>query len=230
MKLRDCTSRAKGYILKYNIYLRFVFFILSTGCLSTNLNLTLKKSELLVISSSHQAQSIFPALSFESDIISSSDSVRNIGVIFDRTWSMSPHINNVCKSSFYHLRNIARKRKYLSFKSIETLVHAFITSKLDYCNSAFYGLPKYLLKNLQYVQNAAARIITCSRKYDHITPIFTDLHWQPIEERIQFKVLLQTYKALNGMAPTYLKENNFTMRTKKDGSFFLCISSEARII
>ena len=114
--------------------------------------------------------------------------------------------NNVCKSSFYHLRNIARIRKYLWFKSAETLVHAFITSKLDYWNSPFHGLPKYLLKNLQYVQNAAARIITCWRKYDHITPIFTDLHWPPIEERIQFKVLLQTYKALNGMAPTYLKE------------------------
>ena len=128
------------------------------------LKLNTEKTELLVISSSRQVQPIFPTLSFGSDIISPFDSVRNIGVIFDRTLSMSPNINNVCKSSFSHLRNIARIRKYLSFKSTETLIHAFITSKLDYCNSAFYGLSKYLLKNLQYVQNAAARIITCSRK------------------------------------------------------------------
>ena len=74
------------------------------------LKLNTGKTELLAISSSRQPQPTFPALSFGSDIISPSDSVRNIGVIFDRTLSMPPHIN-VCKPSFYHLRNIARIRK-----------------------------------------------------------------------------------------------------------------------
>ena len=76
-----------------------------------------------------------------------------------------------------------------------------------------------MLKNLQYVQNAAARIITCSRKHKHITPIFTDLHWLPIEERIQFKVFLLTYKILTGMAPTYLKK--WFHDTKQKGRFVL---------
>ena len=141
------------------------------------LKLNTEKTELLDVNSRHQAQTVFTTLAFGSDIISPSDSVRNIGVIFDRTLSMSPHINNVCKSSFYHLRNIARIRKYLSLKSTETLAHAFITSKLDYCNSLIDRLPKYLLRKVQYVRNAA-RIITWSHKFDHIAPIcMISMHW-----------------------------------------------------
>ena len=122
------------------------------------LKLNTEKTELLVVNSRHQAQPVFPALSFGSDIISLSDSVRNIGVIFDRTLSISPHINNVSKSSFYRLRSIERRRKYLFLQSTETLAQAFITSKLDYCNSLIDGLPKYLLRKIQYVRYAEARI------------------------------------------------------------------------
>ena len=119
---------------------------------------------------------------------------------------MVPHNNSICKSSFYHLRNIARIRKYISIKTSEILVHAFITSKLDHCNSLLFGLPKNLLNKLQAVQNAAARLITLTRKHDHITPILIDLHWLPVADRIKFKILLLTFKALNGLAPIYIKE------------------------
>ena len=108
--------------------------------------------------------------------------------------------------TFYHLRNIARIRKFISLKTTETLVHAFVNSKLDYCNSLTYDLPKYLLQKLQYVQNAAARHITGIQKHDHITPILMDLHWLPVNERIQFKTLLLTFKSLNGLAPVYIDE------------------------
>ena len=73
-------------------------------------------------------------------------------------------------------------------------------------SSLAYGLPKYLLQKLQYVQNAAARLITGIRKHDHITPILMDLHWLPVNERIQFKILLLTFKSLNGLAPVYIDE------------------------
>ena len=88
-------SSVKGYSLKYNIYLHFVFFFYIVHWMSINqlLKLNTEKTELIVISSSRQAQPIFPALSFGSDRIFPSDSVRNIGVTFDRTLSMSPHIN-----------------------------------------------------------------------------------------------------------------------------------------
>ena len=85
-------------------------------------------------------------------------------------------------SAFYQLRNIARIRKYLSHKTTEFLVHAFVSLKLDFCNSRLYGIPKYLQK-LQSVQNAAVRLVTSS-KFDHITPLLMQLHWLPIAKCI----------------------------------------------
>ena len=102
--------------------------------------------------------------------------------------------------------NIAKIRKYLSQDTCEILVHAFISSKLDHCNSLLHGLPKYLLDRLQAVQNAAARVVTLTPKHDHITPILINLHWLPVEFRITFKVLLLVYKALHGLAPSYISD------------------------
>ena len=79
-------------------------------------------------------------------------------------------------------------------------------SHLDHCNSLLYGLPDYLIQRLQYVMNAAAKVITCKQKLDHITPLLIELHWLPVRQRIIFKILLYTLKALHGAAPTYLTE------------------------
>ena len=117
-----------------------------------------------------------------------------------------PHVNNVCKSAFYHLRTISHIRKYFSRQTTEILIHAFVTSKLDHCNSLLYNVPKNVIKKLQSVQNAAARLITRSRKCDHITPILLDLHWLPVSERIKFKILLLTFKALHQQSPTYIQD------------------------
>lgn len=112
----------------------------------------------------------------------------------------------ICRTGFYHLRNIAIIRKFLSYKHCEILIHAFVTTRLDYCNSLLSGLPQYLIEKLQYVQNSAARLLTQTRKYEHITPVLMDLHWLPVSERIDFKVLCITFKALHGLVPLYLQE------------------------
>ena len=119
---------------------------------------------------------------------------------------MLPHVSSVCKSAFYHIRNISRIRKFLSAECTEILVHAFVSSRLDYCNSLLHGSPKHVLQKLQRAQNTAARLIKLSSKYNHITPHLMGLHWLPIEYRIQFKILLLTYKTLNGLAPSYLSD------------------------
>ena len=108
--------------------------------------------------------------------------------------------------AFYHLRTISRIRKYLSTQTTEILIHAFVTFKLDHCNSLLYNVPKNVIKKLQSVQNAAVRLITRSRKCDHITPILLALHWLPVSERIKFKILLLAFKALHQQSPTYIQD------------------------
>ena len=81
-----------------------------------------------------------------------------------------------------------------------------IISILHHCNALYVGLPLRLIRKLQMVQNAAARLLTGGRKYHHISPTLARLHWLPIRFRIDFKVLMLTYKALNGLGPQYLVE------------------------
>ncbi|XP_078357750.1 uncharacterized protein LOC144642610 [Oculina patagonica] len=170
------------------------------------LKLNKDKTELLLLYSKHNLQQSLPPIRFGQDIIQPSKFARNIGVIFDSNMTMLPHISSICKAASYHLRNISRIRKYLSTKTTEILVHAFVSSELDHCNSLLYNVPKYALKKLQSVQNAAARLITCSRKYDHITPILKELHWLPVSERIKFKILLLTFKTLHQQSPIYIQD------------------------
>ena len=93
----------------------------------------------------------------------------------------------------------------LSMTNAEQLVHAFMSSRLD-CNALLGGCPARLINKPQLVQNAAARVLTRTRKYDHISPVLSTLHWLPIKHCINLKILLNTYKALNGLAPQYLSE------------------------
>ncbi len=79
-----------------------------------------------------------------------------------------------------------------------------MTSRLDYCNALLGDYPASSISKLQIVQNAAARFLTRSRKYDHITPILQSLHCLPIKFSISYKISLLAYKALNGLAPAYL--------------------------
>ena len=171
---------------------------------SNKLKLNNDKTEILVLTNPRRPRPPIESLEISNSSIALSTSARNIGVIFDESLSLENQILSVCKTCFFHIHNIWKIRKYLSRNACETLVHALISSKLDFCNSLLYGLPNASLKKLQHVQNAAARLVTFSRKQEHITPILCDLHWLPVEQRIVFKILLLTFKILHNQTPSYL--------------------------
>ena len=123
---------------------------------------------------------------------------------FDSNLNLQEQIHKTCKSGFLHLYNIRRIRKYLSQESARTLVHAFIIGRIDYCNSLLFGLPSTHLPKLQRLQNAAARLISNVPRHSDITPVLCALHWLPVKFRIDFKILLFTFKAICGHAPGYL--------------------------
>ena len=149
------------------------------------------KTEVLLIGTRHQLNKIDLNcnLCVGNNNISPVTSARNLGVWFDNKMSMSNHITKTCGSAFFHLHNIRRIKKYLSRESLCTLVHAFITSRFDYCNSFMYGLLNIQIAKLQRVQNAAARLIMDVSKYSHITPALYELHWLPVTHRIYLRLL-----------------------------------------
>ncbi len=117
---------------------------------------------------------------------------------------LEQHITNLCRSAYHQLHNIYRIRKYLTDNAAKSLVHAFVTSRIDYCNSLLFGTLKHLLDRLQRVLNTAARLVTGSPRSSHITPVLQELSWLPVSHGKQFKLALLTFKAFYGLASVYV--------------------------
>jgi len=120
--------------------------------------------------------------------------------------SFDHHVTNICRSSFCHIRALRRIRKLLTISDIKTVATAVVSTRLDYCNSLLYGMTDCNVNKLQRVQNSLARLVTNLNSRCHITPVLLELHWLPVNARIDYKVALLTYKALTTGRPTYLSE------------------------
>ena len=173
---------------------------------SNKLVLNDSKTDVIHLYSKFSKHKQLSCLRVGDDEIVSSHSVKNLGVYFDCFALSHKQVLHVCKSASYALTRIARIRNILDRATTERLIHAFITTRLDYCNSLYIHLPDYLINRLQRIQNSAARLVTLSRKCVHITPVLQNLHWLPVSQRIVFKVLLFTYKILHDEAPSYLSD------------------------
>ena len=147
-----------------------------------------------------------PSENISSHSLKTRDQVRNLGVLMDSDLTFSSHIKSITKTAFYQLKNISRVKGFMSQTDQEKLIHAFISSRLDYCNSLLTGLPQKSIKQLQLIQNAAAQVLTRTKRSEHITPVLKSLHWLPVSYRIDFKVLLLVYKSLNGLGPEYMND------------------------
>jgi len=105
-------------------------------------------------------------------------------------------ISSLSKSCYSHIRELRCIRPYLDSKTASTIAASIVHSKLDYCNSLYYNLPKSQINRLQQIQNCLARTVVNAPKYSHITPILRSLHWLKINERIEYKLLSLNYKVL----------------------------------
>ena len=173
------------------------------------LKLKESKTEFFIAGPS-KAMKLFPdiALNIAGTEIRRSESTRNLGVEFDACMSMSTCIASLCMSINYHLRNIARIRRFIDRATCERVICSLVTSRLDYANSLIYGINKTDLTKLQWLQNHAACLIVGASWRESALPLLKDLHWLPVRERFEFKALTHVHKCIHNsdQSPLYLQQ------------------------
>ena len=177
---------------------------------ANRLKLNTDKTELLWVGSRHSLsqQCCLPVLQVGPDSIAASDHVRLLGATFSADLSLDRHVSMVSASSFYWLRRLRRSRRSLDTESAATLVHAFVASRVDYCNALLAGAPKVTTDKLQRVLNAAARVVSGTHKFDRGLSrlLHTELHWLDVPERVTYKLCVMMFGCLHGQAPQYLAD------------------------
>jgi hypothetical protein len=181
--------------------------VFSWFCIN-KLSVNPSKTEYLLIGTSQQRSKIInSSLFFRNLDLCPTDSARNLGVIFDSSLNFKKQISAVCRSSFFHIRQIRQIRSCLDRNSAVILGNSLVHSKLDYCNSLYYGLPSSSTMRLQIVQNSLARVVSNTTKFrSHTKSLLKNLHWLPVSERIKFKIAVLTYKTLQIGKPSYLAD------------------------
>ena len=148
------------------------------------------KTEFLLIGLKNQLAKI------HNSSLDTSHCARNRGFIFDEHLTFADKITALSKAWYYLIRQHHCIRPYLDLSTACTIATSIVHSKLDYCNSLFYNLPKSQLSRLQQLKNSLARTVMNASKSCHINPIVRSLHWLRITERIKYKLLSLIYKVL----------------------------------
>jgi len=144
-------------------------------------------------------------LSIDGAAVNPVKSVRDLGIIYiDADLVMRTHVQRTVSRCYAALRQLRQIRRSVPPSTFQSLVVTLVLSRLDYGNAVLVGLPTHLVRRLQSVQNAAARLIYHMRSADHITDALVTLHWLRVPLRIEYKVAVMTYKVLHGTAPRYL--------------------------
>ena len=172
------------------------------------LKLNEKKTEVLVVTTkTAQRHAADISVKIGSDIIKPSPCVRDLGSWLDATMNMREQVSKTARAGYQHLRSISRIRRNLDAPSCAKVIHSTVTSRQDFHNALLAGSHQCVIKPLQRLQNHAARLLTRTAKSDHITPVLKDLHWLPVRERIDYKMLVYIRDALHdARSPQYMKE------------------------
>jgi len=194
---------------------------ISSWMRSNLLKINQDKTELIVFVPKHRPKDFSDCfLEFDGCVVNDAAFVKNLGMYFDKTMSMEKQVSEISRSCYFQIRSIGRIRPYITTNACKTLVASLVTSRLDYGNALLYRINDKNIAKLQRLQNTAARLITKTRRYEHITPVLVSLHWLPVKYRCQYKILMYTFKAIHGRAPVYLEnlvqryEPNRTLRSQ----------------
>ena len=117
--------------------------------------------------------------------------VCSLGVLLDSSLGLDAQVAMVARSAFSQLKLVHQLFPFLEMLDLATVIHASVTSRLDYCNTLFVGLPLKTVQKPQLVQNSAARLLTGANYREHITHLLQELHWLPVCFQAQFKVLVR---------------------------------------
>ena len=132
--------------------------------------------------------------------------VKNLGVYLDSHLDMTRQVSHICSSTYLEIRRIGKIRKLLTLKTAKQLTCARVLSRIDYGNALLAGAAKTQISRLQKVQNSAAKMILRKKRRDHAKPLLAELHWLPVEQRIQYKLSTLAYRHFEGSLPPYLSE------------------------
>ena len=137
--------------------------------------------------------------------------VRNLGSFLDDDLSMRKQVSTTMRNGYLQLRRISHIRKYINQDTCAKIINSTVTSRLDFQNGLLLGAKAGVIRPLQVLQNNAARLLTRTRRREHITPILRQLHWLPVKARIEFKTLVTIHLSLHQpSSPLYLR-NLFAM-------------------
>ena len=148
----------------------------------SKLKLNDDKTKMIVFSTPRKCSPVRYDITFTgcAKSLSLSQSVKSSGIILDKHMVLEQHVSAILKRCYFHLKNIGYLSRYLNVDSRKMLVNALITSRLDYARAILSGLPSKQINRLQKLQNSAARLVTCTKKWDHIAPLLKLLHWLPV--------------------------------------------------
>ena len=131
---------------------------------------------------------------------------------------MEKHISSKCSAATINIRCIAAIRRFIDLDTAKLLASSLVLTHLDYSNSVLCGLPKKSIMRLQRIQNWAAKVVLQRDKFSSSAEALIILHWLPVKERIDYKILCIIFKCLNNLAPLCLssriKRKSFVRETR----------------
>ena len=197
---------------------------ISTWMASNKLKMNPTKTETTIFVSKGISNKISTSsIQVAGNPVQTSDHLKYLGVWFDQHLTMEKHIASKCSAATINIRCIAAIRRFIDLDTAKLLASSLVLTHLDYSNSVLCGLPKKSIMRLQRIQNWAAKVVLQRDKFSSSDEALIFLHWLPVKERIDFKILCIIYKCLHNSAPLYLssriKRKSFARATRasKDG-------------